>query len=88
MDSEVNVFALVLFGHWYVGATRLEVDGEDFAEPVFGDGKGLLQDAGDVVLPEFGTVSTEKWSKLEETRTTSKSSPCGVPRRHPRDRRW
>ena len=52
MNGEIYVFTLVLFGHGYFGAAGFEVDGDEFTEPVFGDGKGFLQDVGDIVLTE------------------------------------
>jgi len=66
MNGEVDVFAFILFGHWYVGPAGLEINGDEFAEPIFGDGKGFLQDAGDVVLTGFGIVSRGRRSKLGE----------------------
>ena len=61
MNSEINVFVLVFFGHWYVGAAGLEVDVDEFTEPVFGNGEGFLQDAGDIVFAVFGAVSIDEW---------------------------
>ena len=58
MNSEIDVFAFVLLGHWDVGPAGLEVDGDEFTEPVFGDGKCFFQNAGDVVLTGLGIVST------------------------------
>ena len=87
MNSEINVFVLVLLGHWYFGAAGFEVDVDEFTEPVFGDGKGLFQDTGDVVLPGFEAVSRDKRLGWEEGHTASKSSPYEAPRRHPRGRR-
>ena len=50
INGEIDVFVLVRFGHWYFGATGFEVDVDEFTEPIFGDGEGLFQDVGDVVL--------------------------------------
>lgn len=50
MDGEIDVLALVLFGHWYFGTPGLEVDGDKFTEPVFGDGEGFFQYIGNIVL--------------------------------------
>jgi hypothetical protein len=50
VNGEIDVFALVLFGHWYFRTTGLEVYGEEFTEPVFGDGERFLQYVGDIVL--------------------------------------
>ena len=60
MDGEIDVFAFILFGHWYVGPAGFEVNCDEFTEPVFGDGKRFLQDAGDIVLTGLGIVSTGK----------------------------
>ena len=50
MDGEIDVFLLVLFGHWYFGTSGLEIDGDEFTEPVFSDGEGFLQYVCDIVL--------------------------------------
>lgn len=50
VNGEIDVFVLVLFGHWYTGASGLEVDGDKFTEPVLGDRESFFQDVGDIVL--------------------------------------
>lgn len=50
VDGEIDVLALVLFGDWDFRATGFEVDGDEFTEPVFGDGECFVQDIGDIVL--------------------------------------
>ena len=50
VSNEIDEFVLVLFGYWYSRAIGLEVDGDEFAEPIFGGGEGFIQDIGYVVL--------------------------------------
>ena len=50
VSNEIDEFALVLFGYRYFRATGLEVNGDEFAEPIFGGGEGFIQDIGYIIL--------------------------------------
>lgn len=50
MNGEIDVLVFVLFSYGNFRAAGLEVDSDEFTKPVFGNGEGFVQDAGDVVL--------------------------------------
>ena len=58
LDDEVDVLGLVGLGDGDVRAVGLQVDRDQLAEAVFGGAERLIEDVGDVVLPDMFIASS------------------------------